>query len=425
MSTKLPNTTDKSIQDLYSENPNLVTIQKAAQALKVSKDTLRRWEAKGKITSIRTTSGYRLYDLKTLSKTIKSKPHSEPVKPQFNPKSPIMLPVTAQTPLIAAKEDHHSFYEFTNLNPEIVKLPSQNTQAPVMPVKRVNDYSGFSRIQKSSKTASLNNLTPFKIYSVVALMIVFLSSLFALTSPYIPGINQTKPAKYISGLIQKTNKAIKPSQEVALTKSKPEVLAASSIAKEGKFLQLNLDTNVVGNLAVDGEGVFTENITAPNILYSLVAGNNISITGDAQNPTISSTVPLPGDATYTSKGIASFSSDFFTVSAGAVSIADSSITNTQIKDGTITNSDLANTSITINAGSGLSGGGTVALGGSIDISALGSTSAVNSITGTANQIIASASVGDITLSLPQDIALTSSPTFSGLKLSGATSGTQL
>jgi hypothetical protein len=420
MSTKLPNTTDKSIQDLYSENPNLVTIQKAAQALKVSKDTLRRWESKGKITSIRTTSGYRLYDLKTLSKTIKSKPQSESVKPQFNPKSPIMLPVTSQTPLVPTKEDHHSFYEFTNLNPEIVKLPSQNTQTPIMPVKRVNDYSGFSRIRKDSKTASINNLTPFKIYSVVALMIVFLSSLLAISSPYIPVINQTQPVKYISGLIQKGNKAIKPSQEIALTQSKPEVLAASSIAKEGKFLQLNLDTNVVGNLAVDGEAVFTENITAPNILYSLVAGNNISITGDAQNPTISSTVPLPGDATNTTKGIASFSSTFFTVTDGAVTIADGSITGDQIDDGTVTNTNLANSSITINAGSGLSGGGTVSLGGSITLTATGggsSVSGVSTITGTANQVIASASTGDITLSLPQSIATTSSPEFANLDLS--------
>ncbi len=42
---------------------------------------------------------------------------------------------------------------------------------------------------------------------------------------------------------------------------------------------------------------------------------------------------------------------------------------------------------------------------------------VLSITGTANQIIASASTGNITLSAPQDIATGSSPTFAGLTLS--------
>jgi len=44
---------------------------------------------------------------------------------------------------------------------------------------------------------------------------------------------------------------------------------------------------------------------------------------------------------------------------------------------------------------------------------------VSSITGTANQIIASASTGAITLSTPQDINTTSSPTFFGLTISGA------
>lgn len=42
---------------------------------------------------------------------------------------------------------------------------------------------------------------------------------------------------------------------------------------------------------------------------------------------------------------------------------------------------------------------------------------VTSITGTANQVIASASTGNVTLSTPQDIATSSSPTFAGLTLS--------
>lgn len=45
-----------------------------------------------------------------------------------------------------------------------------------------------------------------------------------------------------------------------------------------------------------------------------------------------------------------------------------------------------------------------------------SISAVTSITGTANQVIASASVGPVTLSLPQSIGTGSSPTFAGLTL---------
>lgn len=51
---------------------------------------------------------------------------------------------------------------------------------------------------------------------------------------------------------------------------------------------------------------------------------------------------------------------------------------------------------------------------------------VTSITGTTNQVIASSPTGNVTLSLPQDIALGSTPTFAGLTLTsiplGATSG---
>jgi hypothetical protein len=48
---------------------------------------------------------------------------------------------------------------------------------------------------------------------------------------------------------------------------------------------------------------------------------------------------------------------------------------------------------------------------------------VNSITGTANEIIASSSTGAVTLSTPQAIAPASSPTFAGLTVSGLTDNT--
>ena len=48
------------------------------------------------------------------------------------------------------------------------------------------------------------------------------------------------------------------------------------------------------------------------------------------------------------------------------------------------------------------------------------TASVHSITGTTNQIIASSPTGDVTLSLPQDIAIGSSPTFANITLSTTT-----
>ncbi|MFN8299698.1 MAG: hypothetical protein U0T75_11370 [Chitinophagales bacterium] len=80
----------------------------------------------------------------------------------------------------------------------------------------------------------------------------------------------------------------------------------------------------------------------------------------------------------------------------------------------VSNSQLANSGVTINTGSGLSGGGTVALGGTLNLANTG----VTSISGTANQIIASQSTGAITLSTPQNIHTAASPTFAGLNISG-------
>lgn len=56
------------------------------------------------------------------------------------------------------------------------------------------------------------------------------------------------------------------------------------------------------------------------------------------------------------------------------------------------------------------------------LSALIAASSVTTITGTANQVIASASVGPVTLSLPQSIATTSDVTFGSVTFSPTTKG---
>ena len=80
-----------------------------------------------------------------------------------------------------------------------------------------------------------------------------------------------------------------------------------------------------------------------------------------------------------------------------------SIANTKIS-GVITNSQLANSSITVTAGSGLSGGGSVSLGGSVTLTNAG----VTSLTGTTNNVTVSASTGSVTVSLPSSINIASS-----------------
>ena len=85
----------------------------------------------------------------------------------------------------------------------------------------------------------------------------------------------------------------------------------------------------------------------------------------------------------------------------------------------IPNGALTNSSVTVTAGTGMSGGGAVSLGGSVTLTNAG----VTSITGTSNQVTASASTGGVTLSLPQSIATTSSVQFGSFGVGTAASGT--
>lgn len=105
------------------------------------------------------------------------------------------------------------------------------------------------------------------------------------------------------------------------------------------------------------------------------------ITGDTVTAVGSSIVSRSGNvatvdnriASASVTGVASFSTDNFAVSAdGAVTI----------KDGGVANAELLNSSVTVSAGTGLGGGGSVTLGSSVTLTNLGVTS-LNGLTGAA------------------------------------------
>ena len=93
-------------------------------------------------------------------------------------------------------------------------------------------------------------------------------------------------------------------------------------------------------------------------------------------------------------------------------------TSVNLPAGSIDNTELTNDEVNVTYGTGLSGDASVVLGGTLNLQNTG----VTSLTGTANQVNVSASTGDITAGLPQDIDNNATPTFDGAVLDNLSSG---
>jgi chromosome segregation ATPase len=123
------------------------------------------------------------------------------------------------------------------------------------------------------------------------------------------------------------------------------------------------------------------------------------------------------DSTYKDYLTLDFGGATFSGSINGLSVSGGTITSGTWNGSSISTTYTAAKVTAVNAGTGISVDTTT---GSVTVT----NSGVTSITGTANQVTASASTGGVTLSLPQNIHTGASPTFGGLTVNGgATSAT--
>lgn len=166
-------------------------------------------------------------------------------------------------------------------------------------------------------------------------------------------------------------------------------------------------TGLVSSLNFGGN-TGTGNVDLLTQTFSITGGTGITTTALNQGLVISGV-----DATTSTKGIASFNSSFFTVTNGAVSIANGAITATQL-----------NTSV---AGTGLSGGGGTALsvnyGSTAGTAVQGNTNFT--LNGTTNEIVVTGTTSQAlgsgpsyTLGLPSLLNLTNVNISNDLVVSG-------
>jgi hypothetical protein len=122
------------------------------------------------------------------------------------------------------------------------------------------------------------------------------------------------------------------------------------------------------------------------------------------------------DATDSAKGVASFSTDNFAVSSGAVTI----------KDGGVANAELANSSVTLTQGAGMAAMGSVSLGGSVTVAVDGVLEDLDSLgaAGSDGQFIVATGEGAFayesgaTVRTSLGLGTGDSPQFTGLTLTG-------
>ncbi len=175
---------------------------------------------------------------------------------------------------------------------------------------------------------------------------------------------------------------------------------------------------------------------------TFVAGNGLTLTGNSFSINTAVTVDVNTAQTLTNKTLTSPSLTTPTVTG--LTLNDSSIVfegsaadahettltvTNPTADRTITLQDATGTlAFTADVETAIDGFGNAVTGGTGITASYASTSnvltitnaGVTSITGTADQITASASTGAVTLSLPQSIATTSSPSFAGLNVGSVT-----
>jgi hypothetical protein len=174
------------------------------------------------------------------------------------------------------------------------------------------------------------------------------------------------------------------------------------------------------NNAYNGVYVVTTVGTGSNGVWTRATDYDNSPTGEI----------LPGDFIFVGSGTTYAKSGWAQTTAGPIIVGTSLIQFTQFSGaGTYTagtgisivgnNIALSNTTLTVTAGTGLTGGGAVALGQAITVNNAG----VLTVAGTSNQVLVNGTTGTgtsgaITLGLPQAIATGSGVTFGALLVTG-------
>ncbi|HCB22413.1 TPA: hypothetical protein DEP06_01215, partial [Candidatus Daviesbacteria bacterium] len=346
------------------KNPsvNYLKIGQAAKALGVSIDTLRRWERAGKITATRTPGGTRLYSFSALKKV--------------NPSSVADFQAGSQTTEeLLSKIQKNSEYSDISGTPSLSEFSESDS----------------SEIKKTSLATKF--LIGTAILSAITLAITSWITASYLTQP--KTTQQFFKNNVAQGLLspfhflaEEAIAVMNPQKAIELGfiphKATPPIANSSVLAvtSGSQFLEVNSDTQINGSLFVrDSINNLSLEGTPSASTFEIASGDTtLTVTKNAlldQDVSTSSSPSFTALTLSSSTNQITSAGKLFTLPPTTTTLVGTDTTQTLTNKSlsgssntftNIPNSGLTNSKVTVTAGTNLSGGGDVSLGGSVTLS---------------------------------------------------------
>ncbi|NDB54942.1 hypothetical protein EB155_02870 [archaeon] len=302
---------------------------------------------------------------------------------------------------------------------QITSLPSVDTDD--LTEGTTNKYYLDSRVKtKLSAEGVISGSS--QVYSGVSGDVVIASNGVATIQANSVALGSDTTGDYVASLVAGTNITLTNNSGEGATPTIALTNNSITIAGQSTSLGGTITAATIGNaigafsgssqVLHDSTTGFDSNKHIDHTAVSISAGLGLSGGG-----TIAATRTLSIDTAITATVTGSQTLTNKTIAAGSNTI--SGLTNSNLS-GTagISNANLANSSVTVTAGTGMSGGGTVALGSSITLTNAGVTS---NVAGTGVSV--SGATGAVTISIGQAVATSSNVQFNSLGVGMAASAT--
>jgi excisionase family DNA binding protein len=274
-------------------NDKLISIQEAAKLLNISIITLRRWEAKGLIKPERTDGNHRRFHLKDIEILAQQRTNPKISQPDQTVIAPQQVQTVNQTgdTVLNPQEIHPADPLLINYKSikDYIRASADQQDDTVADYEPSEDTTGttnaFQRFSFFNKSPLANWVTG--VFSIAILALVILG-MHLLTSPasMTNGVQASSGEEKSSVNLLLNNFAF-PGKVASNKLTGALILNIPAILNNG--LRVSSNSLFNGNIKVNNKNVDlgTGRLTASNVLYSINAGQNITITGSSQNPTIS------------------------------------------------------------------------------------------------------------------------------------------